>query len=498
MKRIFSIGLILSLMMYVSSCGDEFLDVNVDPNNPADAPAENVFPVAVISTAGVVGGNYAILGGLWSQYYTQSNTANQYKTTDAFNLQQSDYQNSWSELYSGALNDYKFTKQKASASGNWDTNFMATVMESYTYQILVDLYDQIPFEEALQGNTGNVSPTYRGGQDVYDSLIVRIDKAMAMPISTSSAQVTPATKANDLLFGGDMNQWLRFANTLKLKIYLRQVYARPQVAEAGIKSLYASGAQFLQTDANVDIFSDETSRSNPLYEQDQRQLNSTQNLKASLTLFSYLQANNDPRLDVYYIPTTTGSAQRAMQQGEFETPTSQLSGATVSRARISPTAPVYFISEAESYFLQAEAVLRGFGTGDVAALYNAGIDASFAQTATTRPAEAYAFPTGGSFEQKLEAIIVQKWVALAGTTQGIEAYFERNRTGFPRTSTVRALNQDRTANANYVAGQFVYPIEGVTNNIFAKRLLFPQTETTRNPNTPTVVPITTPIWWDVD
>ncbi|HSI90684.1 MAG TPA: SusD/RagB family nutrient-binding outer membrane lipoprotein, partial [Adhaeribacter sp.] len=106
-------------------------------------------------------------------------------------------------------------------------------------------------------------------------------------------------------------------------------------------------------------------------------------------------------------------------------------------------------------------------------------------------AGAYAYPTSGTFEDKLEAIITQKWVALAGTTQGIEAFFERNRTGIPKTSPVTS-----TA-AGYVPGQFVYPIEGVTGaGNFARRLLTPENEITRNPNAQAALkPVTTKVWW---
>jgi hypothetical protein len=282
---------------------------------------------------------------------------------------------------------------------------------------------------------------------------------------------------------------------------MRQVYARPQIAEAGIKGLYAAGANFLTTDAKLAIFTDATSKRNPLFEQDQSAaLNTNLNLRASGTLFSYLEANNDPRLAANYLPGTGG--QKAMAQGSFETPSTQLVPTSVSRALIKATDPVYFISKAESHFLQAEAILRGFGTGSAPAMYEAGIRASFAQLGLAEPTTlisgAYAYPAAGNFEQRLEAIIVQKWVALAGTKQGIEAFFERNRTNYPRTSTERYwLPGSVTLNPAYVPGRFTYPLEGVTGGVFAKRLIFPDTERSRNPNTPAQEPVTKEVWWDV-
>lgn len=491
MKKLFNIGLVFSLLLYATSCGDDFLDVNVDPNNPSDAPVNLVFPTAVTSTASVVGGWYAILGGMWSQHWTQNNGSNQYKDFDSYNIQPTDLDFSFQELYTGALNDYKFVRDKAAADENWNFYLMATVMQAYTYQNLVDLYDQIPFDNALQGDEGNITPTYLAGDAVYDSLLVRIDEALGKDLEVSTS-LDPGN--TDFVFQGDMDQWIRFANTLKLKIYLRQVYARPQVAEAGIRALYTAGAEFLTDPAAVTIFLDQPSKSNPLFESDQRQLNTTENIKASTTLFSYLQNRNDPRLDAYFIPGSSG--QKSLDQGNFNAPSTVIVPASVSKVRIGATDPVYFVSVAESYFLQAEAVLRGFGTGDAQALYEAGVAAAFEQegldgTAFYSAGGPYEFPVAGTVEQKLETIIMQKWVALAGTFQGIESFFEQNRTGYPRISPVAA------SDAAYVPGQLTYSIEGVTpGKQFPRRLLFPDTERSRNPNTPVQVPITEPVWWD--
>ncbi|HSI90147.1 MAG TPA: SusD/RagB family nutrient-binding outer membrane lipoprotein, partial [Adhaeribacter sp.] len=176
-RKILNIGLAVSLL-FASSCGKDFLDVNTDPNNPASAPANLVFPAAVISTASVVGGDYAILGGIWSQFWTQSHGSNQYKSIDAFSIRPVDFQNRWLELYAGALNDYKYVKEQADATGNANLKLMAVVMEAYTFQVLTDIYDEIPFDEALQGGA-NLQPRYQPGQEVYDGLIVRLNEAIA-------------------------------------------------------------------------------------------------------------------------------------------------------------------------------------------------------------------------------------------------------------------------------------------------------------------------------
>lgn len=489
-NKILNVGMALGLMVYASSCTQDFLDVNQDPNNATNVDPQLVLPAAMTSTASAVGGEYALLGGIWSQYYTQNNGSNQYKAIDAFNLRPLDYNARWTEVYAGALNDYKYVINSAQASGNWNLNLIATAMQAYTYQVMADLYDQIPFDDALKGDEGTFNPTYQNGQQVYDGLIAKLDEALAKPVGGST------TLGNsDVIFQGNMTQWVRFANTLKLKIYLRQTEARKSVAEAGVRALYASGGNFLATSAAEAIWQDQTGKRNPLFEQDQSAaINTNQNLKASLTFLSFLTANNDPRLDKIYIPGSAG--QRGLEQGNFNAPSTSIVPTTISRALILPTEPVFLISEAESYFLQAEAVVRGWGTGDAKVLYDKGIDASFRQLgltsaqATTLINGAYAFPASGTEADKLTKIFTQKWAALAGSKQGLEAYFEHNRTDVPAISPVRS------SAATYVPGQFTYPIEGVTSGKFAKRLLFVESERTRNTNTPPQQDITVKVWWD--
>jgi hypothetical protein len=473
--------------MLMNACGKDWLDVNVDPNNPSSATPELVFPAAVMSAAGQVGGYYNILGGIWSQYWTQNNGSNQYKNYDAFNIQPLDLNGNFSELYSGCLNDLRFVKVEAEKDENWSFYLMATVMEAYVFQFLADVYDQIPFVEACQGAEGIFTPKYNTGQEVYDGIIQRINAALEKDLSASTVK-DPGTA--DYLFGGDMDKWIQFANTLKLKIYMRQSYTRASLAQSGIDSLYDAGANFLAEDAAVTQFIDEAGKSNPLYESDQRQLNTNQNIKMSMTFHSWLIDNGDPRLVELFLPGSGG--QKSMEQGDFNQPTTVLVPTSVSRALIHATDPVYFMSEAESYFLQAEAVLRGWGTGDVKTLYDAGVTAAFSKyglDATEFIDSIYAYPSDSTTEVKLKYIMIQKWASMAGS-QGMEAFFERNRTGYPELGTVRATAP------NYVPGQFCYPINGVTAGSWAKRLLFPDTEITRNPNTPTQVPITTKVWWD--
>jgi len=503
MKNIFKTSkvFIFLLIIILLGCQKDYLNVNTDPNNPANSTVQLTFPAGVGSTAYVLGGYYQLLGGFWAQHWTQSVGASQWRTIDAYNLTSSDFDTrQWGELYSGALNDYKYVRDQSKATQNWSYYLMATIMQAYTYQVLADLYDQIPFSDALNGLNGNLTPKFDNGQQVYDGLITMINEALTHDYKTFKSQTNPNATSiqpgtDDIIFQGDMSKWEKFANTLKLKIYLRQCYARPTVAQAGIQSLYTNNAPFLDVDAKIMIFTNAQNKRNPAYETFVDMLGG--NIATSYTIYSYLNNSSDPRLPALINKRQLSPQQYfCIAQGDYFNVA--LGGSAniqnLSTPVLAPLDPVYFISAAESYFLQAEAIERYTLTGDAKTLYQTGIDASFTRLGVTGSATLYA--TGGpyeypstTFENKLEQIIIQKWVAMTNN-QGLEAFLEQSRTHYPKVSTLPADS------SNYIPGQFTISVNSAIGNFFPKRLLFPDSERRRNPNTPTLQPIYIKVWWD--
>src|SRR5215213_4817719 len=325
MKFKITMMLLGAIALTVTSCKKDFEEVNIDPNNPTleQLNPKLVFPAAVVSSAARIGGDLAIVGGLWAQYYTQGTTARQYKNVDAFNLTKT-FGNTnrgvaWLEVFAGALNDYHYIINRSKELKDWNYYLMATVMKAYTYQVMVDLYDKVPYTEAFQG-TGNLQPHFDDGYTVYKGLLAEIDTALSKNFNASTVTVPAET---DFVFpesGADWNiaPWIQFANTLKLKMFLRMVYAKPAEAEAGIKKLYTDGANFLEMDAKLDVYEDAADKRNPFFTYGFEQTTSD-NIKASYTFLSWLQANNDPRLNDYFSPKAgSTTAYLAIHQGDFE------------------------------------------------------------------------------------------------------------------------------------------------------------------------------------
>lgn len=475
MKKI--VTLITALFLLVSC--DETFDINRNPDTLGPGQANStIFPAGITGLVGAQGSYYALIGGFWSQFWTQNNTSNQYKSIDQYSIGTNDFGAAYTAMYD-ALNDIRVVKAQAAKQGNTKYYLMATILEVEASQVLTDLYDAIPYSEA--NNPNILQPKFNSGKETYNLMIADLKLALSKDLNAS---VGDAPGADDFLFKGDMTKWTRFGNTLLLKLYMRLTKVDPTLAQSGITTLINSGAIFLDSDdAGMTQFVDAADRSNPLYETDRRKLNTTLNLRASKTLYSFLQVNADPRLSKYY---GTGNPNN---QGDFLNTATNLSLVTLS-----PTTPVFFISKEESNFLQAEALVRYYGGSGAKAKYNAGVTAAmtrFGGTATTFLATGgkYEFPATGTAAQ-IEAIITQKWIA-SFPGNGYESFLEQNRTGYPKISAVPQTSD------SYVPGQFAVSVNNLTGNLFPKRIVLPYTVKTRNPNAPDLKLITDPVWWDV-
>lgn len=284
---------------------------------------------------------------------------------------------------------------------------------------------------------------------------------------------------------GDMELWRKFGNTLKLRMYMRQSEARPSVAQSGIEELVNSGAEFFSVGENVAIaYPGTTGNQNPLHSGDVTAnpgLGDV-NISGSASVIQRMLDAGDPRVDFYYDPSVTTGNQVGIIQGEgveedgddtrddFSTP----SAVNVA----GPSTPVYFMTGHESLFLQAEAVARGWISGDARTAYDEAMQAAFVFAGGHDPSSLIA--DGGAYAyQGLESIHLQKWLSMAGT-QCVEGWAEWRRTDVP---------------------QLEQSVEGTAANLggskFPRRAFYPVVEQANNPNTPPNTNIGNPVWWDV-
>lgn len=468
------IGLVALATLMLTSC-DSWLDVNTDPNYPSEIPTVMPLTSGIGTAANLIGGQYAILGSMWGQHLTQTNTANQYKDWDAYNVNSKLLNSEYMKMYAGSLFDFKKAIQRSEAEGDWNIYLMATVMDVYCYQLMADLYEKVPYSEACRADEGLVKPKFDEGQAIYTDLLARLDAALAKDFSAPGC-TNP--KLNDLVFEGNMQSWKEFANTLKLKIAIRQFKAKSEESTRVINELLNSGATFLSKNAQVGGYKDSPGNYNPLYDSEVHGLGNA-NLSASNTTLKFITMNNDPRLPFMYTKGNKGDYQ-GLDQGDYTKPAADQPTGSLSKAQIKASDPVVFISAAESSFLQAEALLRckaGVGAKDK---YEEGVRRAFARYGIESQAEGL-LVAGAAYEyttqNALKSIITQKWLSMF-LSQGLEAFFEFNRTGFPSEFTVskQSILTDKTA--------------------FVQRLVFPEYELISNKdNTPARIEPDVKLWW---
>lgn len=476
MKSIFKyislLAVAATLLLTATSC-EEFLDVNVDPNNPTEVSPDLVLPTAMQYTARYIGEDRYLnhLGNMFMYNWSQSDGFSWYEDEFLYDVNSSFYIQLFNFAYSNALKQYQILDQpEDSTMANYAA--IAKIMKSYHFQILVDLYGDIPYTEALLRKDG-ATPAYDAAEDVYVDLVAQLDEAVDLIENASPVALEPGI--DDIVFGGNMDDWVALANTIKLRIMVR-------AQDAGLFDATdwstLEGATFIASNVGINpgyVVDDE--KQNPFWNELGWDVSGAPTLSNQATcatqfVLDYLTATSDPRIDYIYELPATGHLGVVQGLLDYDTPVPD----AFTEDKVSNIGPgilksasmdMVMFSLAESYLLQAEAVNAGLLTGDAGALYAAGVTASFnylgapgaaGYLAQTAPNTGW---PAGTTEENLEAIITQKWVCLNGISAE-QTWFDYSRTGYPTGQPVvatgfpiseRASTSDRPVRLLYPSGE---------------------------------------------
>lgn len=501
MKTVYSF-LIVLLIMFINSCE---MDINKDPNYPDAVDADKYISSGLMWTASAIGGDLQLVGGMWAQHFAQNANANQYNGIDSYNLPNSNsyITRPWGFLYAGALPDFQLAMEKSEATKDWHYWMISKIMTAYCFHLLTEAYGNVPFTEALNFEKFK-TPAFDDSKTINAGLITMLDDAISK--QAEAAAKAPMGNA-DFVFGGDIAMWTKFAKSLKLKILMRN----PDFSEnkTAIQSLISEN-DLLDADSKITVYVNQENKSNPLYENDRRKLNTPQNIRASSTISLFLFKNHDPRAAVLMekaeTPDPVQGSYVGLPQGGYTLGSAY--GKRTSRVLLKATDPVYFMSYAEVEFLKAEAFVKLGNTASAKTSYDNGVTAAFdrwlgakdvndVETIFPSDIDVNNFIGAGkpyefdqtSPETMLESIWRQKWIA-AIRSQEWEAFLEINRTGFPKAGTVNSQDP------SYVTGNLAQSINSVLGaGEFPRRLIYPKTSSDYNANTPAVIPIQTKLWW---
>ncbi|MBN9385828.1 MAG: SusD/RagB family nutrient-binding outer membrane lipoprotein [Chitinophagaceae bacterium] len=343
-------------------------------------------------------------------------------------------------------------------------NAMARIFKVWLFQMLTDMYGDVPYFQAAQSMDETVNqPKYDKQQDIYKDMLKELKEAVA---SLSDVPTLSSYGDADLLYGGSVDKWRRFGNSLRLRLAIRVRYADATLAKQHITDL--AGAVFIDDNSLnaklTTIDGTNPSNRNPLMDDP----TNSYPLWVSFTLTDNLKKLNDPRLPVFAKPATDGVSGyrgRPIAITGTESVYTESSTAYLSYFFRNPAYSIIIFNTAEVYFLKAEAGLAGLSSDDAQAMYTKGIQASMGyysvdQTASNNYTGSAAGILSGTDEEKTRQIIVQKWIA--NFYEVYEGWAEFRRTGYPEIWTGNSL--------------------GSTNGEVPRRLTYPLDEYTKNGN----------------
>ncbi|MFC5411415.1 SusD/RagB family nutrient-binding outer membrane lipoprotein [Larkinella bovis] len=492
-----------------SACKESFLDINTNPNTLPTASPSFVFTNALnTTTTNMLGINET--GEYWSGHWTQGNGYIISTTTFAYQFTNGDF-NYWDSYYDN-LQDYQYVIDNADANNQKYLKGPAKVMKALMFQQLVDMYGNIPYTEALKGGTV-LAPKFDDQKTIYESLIMMLDEAIG---EIKANPFASAFTGSDIVFRGNITKWAQFANSLKMRILIRQskVAGRDAYIKTEINKIVTEGSGFITGEdvgaGGAFFYLATAGKLNPVYDRwgydangAKRALNNyprlTQFLINSLkTAGDTLRMKRIAYANSGESSTTPGtSTLKEVSANYTGTPFGVSSGyLPANTTSLGPSLivkgeynrPYIIMTAAEIQFLLAEAKQR---YSDVSlpntakAYFEAGIAQSFRTFgANTAGAAAYIGSKIDNYDwdastNKLTAIATQKWIALTNFS-GFEAWTEYRRTNLP------------------VTPQSIQ----VPDNKRPVRLFYPNTEAGSNSANVTaqgtVDVFTTRLFWDVD
>lgn len=497
MKNKFLIIAILFTLSF-TSCS-EWLDVNHDPDAIEQVPnAEALLPAAELGIANnMMGWDFGFGGGYWVQYWTQSYTASQFKTLCEYLPQ--DFNTAYSSLMSGSLADLRRIKSMTVNDENKGYYFVAEALSIYTWQIITDVWGDMPYFEALRGDEGIYSPVQDNGEDIYADLLTRVNNLLAINLSGSSISGT-----QDVIYQGDLAKWYEFASSLKLKLMLR-LSETPAYSNAALLT-YVQSADLLSTTAKVPgtMWNDAMEgKRHPMREFQEGGANYlSQNVIACKSFFDYLKSNNDPRLAKLF------SGTEAAFFGDFDSKDdSDNDGTTDDKEKYATVVfpadmDLVLMSKWEVEFYIAEVYARAGMNAEAKDHYEAGVKASLAQhgiSSNSIVEGGYAAWVNGTVEEEVKQIAMQKWVANCNY-QHIESFLERNRTKYPAVNEIDIVANRKNAWNTFPVGSLTISVKGrqlLQGNLPASPL-YPENYIFRNVNAPSQkANVGEKVWWNL-
>lgn len=458
-KRICWSAMIVFASVYFGGCTKNFDELNKDKTKLTDvgtAEYPYLFSKAQ-SAASYAFWRYQVAENLFSDLYSQyfALTAT-YFPSDRYVMRMDWLQWHWIPIYTEAVPQLKTLLGKTDPKSA--ENALASIWWVYTFHRVTDYYGPIPYFKAGEPLK---SVPYDPQDKIYDDFFKRLDAA----VTILQGKLSEKPYGNfDLLYKGDVSKWIKFANTLRLRLALRISKADPARAKAEAEAAVQKGVMQSTADDALMVKSKDGGDYNGL-----AGIAVWNEFRMSAAMESVLKGYNDPRMKIYYQPASGTGTYEGLRNGLLPVEQTLDANSPNNNSNVGTrwavgsgsawtgqvTTPQDIMHAAEAYFLRAEGALNGWNMGGTPQqLYETGIATSLQQWGITDPVTISVYtnslstpiPPGdqqnspaltnipvkwGATEAiQREQIGTQKWLALY--PDGLEAWAEVRRTGYPK------------------------------------------------------------------
>ena len=336
---------------------------------------------------------------------------------------------------------------------------------------VTDSYGPIPYSDAVANESIYVK--YDSQEQVYMKMFEELDAAIEV-FSDNAGLVATSWATYDYVYYGNMGQWAKYANSLKLRMAMRLSYVEPELAKAKAAEAIAGGV--IRYNADNAYMHPVENRMTLIY-------NDWADHRVGADIVNYMNGYKDPRREKMLLPNEDGVYAGIRIGSDISSKTAAV--AKYSNLVVESDTPVLWLNAAEVSFLMAEYELRWGSETSARQYYEEGIRLSFEEKgasgadkyiadAESTP-ETYrdllggysvdkkqsditiAWESEGEFDRNLERIITQKWIAIFPL--GVEAWSEYRRTGYPRLLPAPQDKSGGTVDLEHHARRLTYPVE---------------------------------------
>jgi hypothetical protein len=548
MKKI-KVFLLATIVLLLAGCED-FLDINRDVNSPSEPTIDQLLPGIMYDIADDISIGYGKLGYACAVYVHQMTTRQ--PEYDDYNISGSSYavDTYWGDLYAGPAEDLKLLIKMGEESDNLIYAGIGKIIKAYLFSMMVDLWGDIPYTEANSNTEGITKPVFDDDEQIYTALFSLIDEGIA-DINNADAENILVPGDDDLIYGGDTDQWIKMAKTLKLKMYnqvrLVSMYNQSAVDALLADELIGSGDDFMLPFGTS--VAPENRHPAFVSEYGGSQISNYLSPWFYEKMMGYnpdiLTGIVDPRIPYYWVNQLTDEDSPEnppeYKDGNFNTiyfgstgPNRDHAGrASFTMMGIYPcggkyddgtgggplgsldgtgAAPERFITYADRLFIEAELMQAGLVTGDVAAKLEEAIYAAFEQVDmvvdmvgpdqdvpvlsgsgadTSYVAQVLAQFNSASAEKKMEIILTEKWISQWGNA--LDPYTDYRRTGYP----VR-FDANSNDGIQYEGDQGTAPVPTQETRAYPLSFPYDKDEVILNNNCTQKVVATSTVFWDVN